>query len=46
MINVQARAKWDAWATLNDVDVDTAKKEYVDKLVELTKASKDPFTVQ
>lgn len=40
-VQMEARAKWDAWAALNDTDVETAKKEYVDKLKEITKDQGD-----
>eukprot|EP00486_Rosalina_sp_Unknown_P002008 CAMPEP_0201565138 /NCGR_PEP_ID=MMETSP0190_2-20130828/4011_1 /ASSEMBLY_ACC=CAM_ASM_000263 /TAXON_ID=37353 /ORGANISM="Rosalina sp." /LENGTH=103 /DNA_ID=CAMNT_0047982251 /DNA_START=57 /DNA_END=368 /DNA_ORIENTATION=- len=40
-VQVEARAKWDAWNALGDMTADDAKKAYVDELTNLTKDSKD-----
>eukprot|EP00486_Rosalina_sp_Unknown_P000174 CAMPEP_0201565506 /NCGR_PEP_ID=MMETSP0190_2-20130828/4647_1 /ASSEMBLY_ACC=CAM_ASM_000263 /TAXON_ID=37353 /ORGANISM="Rosalina sp." /LENGTH=101 /DNA_ID=CAMNT_0047983081 /DNA_START=78 /DNA_END=379 /DNA_ORIENTATION=+ len=40
-VQVEARAKWDAWNALGDLSADDAKKQYVEKLTEMTKDSKD-----
>merc|ERR1711997_1250159 len=46
-VQIEARAKWDAWNALGDMSADDAKQAYVDELTELTKDSKDnKFVVQ
>eukprot|EP01083_Nonionella_stella_P064270 167355_1 len=40
-VQIEARSKWDAWNAMNDASVDDAKKQYVDKLIEITKDSED-----
>eukprot|EP00484_Ammonia_sp_Unknown_P000562 CAMPEP_0197020770 /NCGR_PEP_ID=MMETSP1384-20130603/1668_1 /TAXON_ID=29189 /ORGANISM="Ammonia sp." /LENGTH=103 /DNA_ID=CAMNT_0042448459 /DNA_START=142 /DNA_END=453 /DNA_ORIENTATION=- len=39
-VQVEARAKWDAWNALGDMSPEDAKKAYVDELTNVTKESK------
>eukprot|EP00483_Globobulimina_turgida_P011554 UN11576 len=45
-VQMEARAKWDAWAGLGDLSADEAKKRYIEKLIESTKNAKDKFVPQ
>lgn len=38
-VQFEARAKWDAWNSRKGLSADDAKKQYVEKLVEVTKAN-------
>ena len=40
-VQMEARAKYDAWNALGDMSAEDAKKGYVDALTEATKDSKD-----
>lgn len=43
-LQVEARAKWDAWNANKGMSADDAKAKYVEKLVEVTKDNGNPWT--
>ena len=45
-VQVEARAKWDAWNALGDMSADDAKKAYVEELTKVTVDSKNKFVAQ
>lgn len=43
-VQLEARAKWDAWTAVKGKSKEDAEKEYIAALVEATKDSATPFT--
>eukprot|EP01083_Nonionella_stella_P023016 63600_1 len=45
-VQMEARAKWDAWNAVAELSVEDAKKAYVDLLTEKTKGTNQEFAPQ